>query len=320
MKKILVTGASGWLGTEIVKALLARGDAVIGTDIVVSPATTALAARYPALTTVAADLCEWPQVMRLLNDHRPDAVIHAAAIVGVIQCADIPLKANRVNVEGSINLFEAMRFAGIKRIVHVSTEETYGDFTAPSIDEEHSQKPVSVYGATKLAVEHYGRMYSRDHGLECINVRTCWVYGPHLPRLRVPRTFVEAALRGEALHEPDGAELAVDQVYVDDTVAGLLLALDKPTHRFDSYNVATGVAPTIADVAEAVNRAIPGARISVGSQGPYRHGGKVLSAKKGALDISRARAELGYEPRYDLQRGIEATIEATRAALAQRAA
>lgn len=320
MKKILVTGASGWLGTEIVKALLARGDAVIGTDIVVSPATTTLAARYPALTTVAADLCEWPQVMRLLSDHRPDAVIHAAAIVGVIQCADIPLKANRVNVEGSINLFEAMRFAGIKRIVHVSTEETYGDFTAPSIDEEHPQKPVSVYGATKLAVEHYGRMYSRDHGLECINVRTCWVYGPHLPRLRVPRTFVEAALRGEALHEPDGAELAVDQVYVDDTVAGLLLALDKPTHRFDSYNVATGVAPTIADVAEAVNRAIPGARISVGSQGPYRHGGKVLSAKKGALDISRARAELGYEPRYDLQRGIEATIEATRAALAQLAA
>jgi UDP-glucose 4-epimerase len=319
MKKILVTGASGWLGTEIVKTLLARGDAVIGTDIVISPATTALATRYPALTAVAADLCEWPQVLRLLNDHRPDAVIHAAAIVGVIQCADIPIKANRVNVEGSINLFEAMRLAGVKRIVHVSTEETYGDFNAPSIDEEHPQKPVSVYGATKLAVEHYGRMYSRDHGLECINVRTCWVYGPHLPRLRVPRTFVEAALRGEALHAPDGAELAVDQVYVADTVAGLLLALDKETHRYDSYNVATGVAPTIADVAEAVNRAVPGGRITVGSRGPYRHGGKVLSAKKGALDISRARAELGYEPRYDLQRGIEATVEETRAAFAREA-
>ncbi|NKJ51175.1 epimerase [Burkholderia sp. SG-MS1] len=320
MKKILVTGASGWLGTEIVKALLARGDAVIGTDIVISPAATALAARYPALTLAAADLCEWPQVLRLMHDHRPDAVIHAAAIVGVIQCADIPIKANRVNVEGSVNLFEAMRLAGVKRIVHVSTEETYGDFTAPSIDEDHPQKPVSVYGATKLAVEHYGRMYSRDHGLECINVRTCWVYGPHLPRLRVPRTFIEAALRGETLHAPDGAELAVDQVYVADTVAGLLLALDKQTHRFDSYNVATGVAPTIADVAEAVNRAIPGARITVGSRGPYRHGGTVLSAKKGALDISRARDELGYEPRYDLQRGIEATIEETRAAFARHTA
>ena len=136
MKKILVTGASGWLGTAIVKALLARGDAVIGTDIVISPATTALATRYPALTAVAADLCEWPQVLRLLNDHRPDAVIHAAAIVGVVQCADIPVKANRVNVEGSINLFEAMRLAahrdGIAR-EYVTTFETTFETGAPTL-------------------------------------------------------------------------------------------------------------------------------------------------------------------------------------------
>lgn len=319
-KKILVTGASGWLGTEIVKALLARGDAVVGSDVATNPETAKLTARHPAYTPVVADLCEWHQVLRVFSEHRPDAVIHAAAIVGVVQCADIPIKANRVNVEGSINLFEAMRITGVKRVVHVSTEETYGDFHAPSIDEDHPQRPISVYGATKLAVEHYGRTYAHEHGLECINVRTCWVYGPHLPRLRIPRTFVEAALRCEALHEPDGADFAVDQVYVTDTVAGLLLALDKDTHRFDSYNVATGVAPTIGDVANAVSRSVPGARISVGSQGPYRHGGRVLSAKKGALDIGRARAELGYVPRYDLQRGIDATVEATRAVLAGRAA
>jgi UDP-glucose 4-epimerase len=128
----------------------------------------------------------------------------------------------------------------------------------------------------------------------------------------MPRTFVEAALRGEPFHQPDGGNLAVDQVYIDDTVAGALLALDKPKHKYDAYNIATGVAPTLRDTAEAVNRAIPGAKITVGDSGPYHHGGKVLSAVKGALDISRARSELGYEPRYDLQRGIEATIVATR--------
>jgi UDP-glucose 4-epimerase len=239
-------------------------------------------------------------------------VIHAAAIVGVVQAADIPLKALRVNVEGAINLFEAMRLHGVKRVVHVSTEETYGDFLSDVIDEDHPQKPLSIYGLTKLSAEHYGRVYSRDHGLECINARTCWVYGPHLPRLRMPRTFVEAALRGEPYHQPDGGNLAVDQVYIDDTVAGVLLALDKPKHRYDAYNIATGVAPTLRDTAEAVNRAIPGARITVGDSGPYHHGGKVLSAVKGALDISRARTELGYAPRYDIQRGIEATIAATR--------
>ena len=318
-KKILVTGACGWLGSAIVETLLSRGDSVIATDLMISPGIAALAVSDKRLTAVAADLGEWHQVMRLFEAHRPDAVLHAAAIVGVIQCADIPIKAQRVNVEGSINLFEAMRLNGVKRVVHVSTEETYGDFLAPMIDEDHPQKPLSIYGLTKLGAEHYGRVYSREHGLECINVRTCWVYGPHLPRLRMPRTFVEAALRGEPFHQPDGGNLAVDQVYIDDTVQGALLALDKPQHNCDAYNIATGVAPTLRDTADAVNRAIQGAKITVGDSGPYRHGGKVLSAVKGALDISRARKELGYAPRYDLQRGIEATIAATRARLDEAA-
>jgi nucleoside-diphosphate-sugar epimerase len=317
-KTILVTGASGWLGSALVAALLKRGEAVIATDLMVSPDMAALAARQSKLTAVAADLGEWHHVMRLFEAQRPDAVIHAAAIVGVIQAADIPIKAQRVNVEGSINLFEAMRLNKVKRVVHISTEETYGDFQSDLIDEDHPQKPLSIYGLTKLAAEHYGRVYSRDHGLECINVRTCWVYGPHLPRLRMPRTFVEAALRGEPFHQADGGNLAVDQVYIDDTVQGALLALDKEKHSFDAYNIATGVAPTLRDTADAVNRAIPGAKITVGDSGPYHHGGKVLSAVKGALDISRAKRELGYAPLYDLQRGIEATIAATRERINER--
>lgn len=289
-RKILVTGGCGWLGSAIVRALLDRGDAVVAADLTASPSIAALTARNPRLAREVADVGEWSQIVRLFQKHRPDAVVHTAAIVGVIYAAEIPVKALRVNVEGAINLFEAMRLSGVKRVVHISSEETYGDFLSPVIDEEHPQKPTSVYGLTKLATEHYGRVYSRDHGLECINVRTCWVYGPHLPRLRMPRTFVEAALRGEPYHQPDGGDLAVDQVYIDDTVAGVLLALDKPQHRFDAYNIATGVAPTIRDTANAVNRAIPGAKITVGDTGPYRHGGVVLSAVKGALDINRARA------------------------------
>jgi UDP-glucose 4-epimerase len=315
-KTILVTGACGWLGSAIVEALLDRGDRVVAVDLAVTPQMAARSAQNPRLVAAAVDLGEWHQVVRAFEAHRPDAVIHAAAIVGVVQAADIPLKALHVNVAGAVNLFEAMRLAGVKRVVHISTEETYGDFQSPVIDEDHPQRPLSVYGLTKLAAEHYGRVYSRDHGLECINVRTCWVYGPHLPRLRMPRTFIEAALRGEPYHQPDGGNLAVDQVYIADTVAGALLALDKPQHRFDAYNIATGTAPTLRDTADAVNRAIPGAKITVGDTGPYHHGGRVLTAVKGALDIRRAESELGYRPRYDLQKGIEATIEATRAAFA----
>ena len=314
-KTILVTGGCGWLGAAIVRALLERGDKVIAADIVVPPAMTALASTNKRLTAETVDFGEWHQVVRLFQKHRVDAVVHTAAIVGVVFAADAPIKTLRVNVEGSINVFEAMRLNGVRRVIHISSEETYGDFLAPKIDEDHLQKPTSVYGLTKLAAEHYGRVYSRDHGLECINLRTCWVYGPHLPRLRLPRTFIEAALRGEPYHQAEGASLAVDQVYIDDTVAGVLLALDKEQHRFDAYNIATGQAPTLRDTANAVNRAIPGAQITVGDAGVYRHGGVVPTAAKGALDISRAQAELGYAPRYDIQKGIEATIAATREAL-----
>lgn len=313
-KTILVTGACGWLGSAIARALLARGDRVIAVDVAVAPTMTALAAKDPNLVLAPCDLGEWHGLVRLFERHRPDAVIHTAAIVGVAPAAEIPLKSLAVNVEGSVNLFEAMRLTGVRRVVHISTEETYGDFRADRIDEDHPQNPTSIYGLTKLAAEHYGRVYSREHGLECIDVRTCWVYGPQLPRLRMPRTFIEAALAGRPFHEPNGASFAVDQVHIDDTVAGVLLALDKEVHRFAAYNVATGAAPTLADTAEAVNRAVPGARITVGDEGPYRHGGTVLSARKGALDISRAVAELGYRPKYDIVSGIAATVEATRAA------
>lgn len=318
MKKVFVTGAGGWLGAEVVRTLLARADQVIATDLAITPALDALGRQYSGLTCAAADLGEWQQVLQLLCEHRPDAVIHCAALVGVAACADVPFKAYRVNVEGALNLFEAMRQAQVKRVIHVSTEETYGDFLQDVIDEDHPQNPLSFYGTTKLAVEHAGRVYSRDHGLECINVRTCWVYGPHLPRLRVPRTFVEAALRGEPLHQPDGADFAVDQVYISDTVAGIILALDKVAHQYDAYNVATGVASTMLQVADAVNCAVPGARISVASTGPYLHGGTVLSARKGALNIQRAVRELGYSPRYSLQQGIDATVAATRAEFERR--
>lgn len=314
MKTILVTGAGGWLGVEIARTLVARGDRVIAMDLAIGPALATLARKSPRLVPIVGDLGEWSHVTTAFREHRPDAVVHCAAIVGVVAAADIPLKALRVNVEGSINLFEAMRAAGVKRVVHISTEETYGDFLAPTIDEDHPQRPTSFYGATKLAVELHGRVYSRMHGLECINVRTCWVYGPNLPRPRVPKTFIDAALRGQPYHLDTGGDLAVDQVYISDTVAGVLLALDKPQHRFDAYNVATGRAPTINDIATIVNEAVPGARITT-APGVYLHGGSVPTARKGALDISRARAELGYEPRYDLKRGILATIEASRAEL-----
>jgi UDP-glucose 4-epimerase len=160
-------------------------------------------------------------------------------------------------------------------------------------------------------VEQLGRSYRDLHGLEVINLRTSWVYGPELPRDRIPRNLVIAALDGRRLHIPSGADTAIDHTYVDDWVAAVLAALDHPRHQYDAYNIGTGSAPTVAELAGIVSELVPGAQLSVGP-GVYRHGNLVELVKKGAFDISRAEQEFGWKPKFDIRSGLAAYIVAMR--------
>ncbi len=311
MAGILVTGAAGFIGAAVVRALAARGERVIAVD-------AAPVGRFEVAGSVVAaqcDLAEWPRLLDLLASEKPAAVIHCAAVVGVVNSVRAPLGTMRVNVEGSLNLIEAMRIAGIRRLIHMSSEETYGAFEAGTIAEDHPQRPLMAYGISKLAVEQLARSYRRLHGIETVNLRTSWVYGPGLPRLRVPRIFLEAALRGEDCHLAGGAGLAVDHTYIDDAVAGILGALDCAAHPFDAYNIGSGEATSLGDMVTIIREMVPDARISVGS-GPYHHGDvggvKVPGVAKGALDVSRAGRVFGYRPRFDIRLGLAAYFEALR--------
>jgi nucleoside-diphosphate-sugar epimerase len=241
--------------------------------------------------------------------HQPDAVLHCAAIVGVLSSLGSPINVVRVNIEGSLNVFEAVRLARVRRCIHISSEEAYGAFRADPIDEEHPLDPVLPYGICKAAVEQFGRTYRELHGLEVINLRPSWIYGPGLPRDRIPKNLVDAALAGRALHIPAGADSAIDHTYIDDVVAAILLALDHPRHRHDAYNVGSGVAVTISELIAVVRELVPGARLSVGA-GPYRHGNRIEIVRKGALDVTRAEAEFGWRPRFDIRAGLAAFVNA----------
>lgn len=311
--RVLITGGGGFLGAAVSKALIARGDTAIAFD-------THFASGDPAASEdfvrVAGDITDMAALAQVVLTHRPEAVIHCAAIVGVLSSIGSPINIVRINVEGSVNVFEAMRVGGIKRCIHISSEEAYGAFRADRIDETHPLQPVLPYGICKVSVEQLGRTYRDLHGLEVINLRTSWVYGPGLPRDRIPRNLVVAALQNRSLHIPCGADTAIDHTYVDDWVSAVLAALDHSEHRYDVYNISSGQASTVKELAQVVSELVPGAQLSVGP-GPYRHGNQIELVRKGALDISRARAELGWSPRFDIRSGLAAYVDALRLAKAQ---
>lgn len=306
--KVLITGADGFLGVAVTRALLARGDSVVAIDTRVSTRHEAPAGRLVQLT---GDITDLAALARAMLEHRPDVVFHAAAIVGVLNSLGSPANIVRVNVEGSLNVFEAMRLAGVKRCVHVSSEEAYGAFHADPIPETHPLDPVLPYGICKATVEQLGRTYRDLHGLEVINLRTSWVYGPGLPRDRAPKNLLEAAIAGRALHLPSGGDAGIDHTYIDDFVSGSLAALDKREHRFDAYNIASGQSTTLAQMIDIIRSLVPGAQLSAGP-GPYKHANQIEAVRKGALDVGRAKSELGWAPKYDIRAGLDAYIGALR--------
>lgn len=312
MARVLVTGGSGFIGCAVAQALAERGDIVTAFDVVRSARLAAVLARHRNVELVGGEITEWPQLAATVQAARPDAVVHCAAVVGVPNSLASPLTTFRVNVEGSLNILESMRLFGVRRLVNLSSEETYGPFDADRIDETHPNRPLKPYGISKYAVERLACDYVAAYGLECIHVRTCWVYGPGLPRPRVPKILVDAAVAGTRLHLPGGGDFRVDHVYIDDCVDGIIRALDKPRHRFDVYHVATGEAPSLTEIVAMIRDLVPAADLAIGPGG-YRFVDGTEAVRKGALDITRARTELGYAPRYPIRQGLAAYIEATRA-------
>jgi UDP-glucose 4-epimerase len=311
MSHILITGAGGFLGVELTAALARRGDEVTALDIVIGERLAALGEAHGNVTPVTVEITEWPAVFDLLRERPPDAIVHCAAVVGVPASVEAPFRTFQVNVEGSLNLFEAMRLCGVKRVVHISSEETYGPFQTAAATEDHPQQPLYPYGISKLAVEHLGRSYRELHSIECINVRACWIYGSGLPRPRIPKNLADAAVEGRPLHLAAGGDFAVDHTHVDDLVAGILAVLDKADHPHDVYNIGSGTAPTLFEIVEIITELVPGADISVGP-GNYLHADRIPAVRKGALDITRAREVLGYRPRFDIRAGLADYIAALR--------
>ena len=308
MTRVLVTGGAGFLGAAVVRRLARRGDQVIVLDNFQAGASANLDGLDSNVRLVNGDVTDLSGLLGLIKKHGIRRIIHAAAIVSVIPSLAAPSHVTRVNIEGTLNVLEAMRLFDVERAVHISSEEIYGAFRYEPADEEHPSGPTAAYGISKVASEQLGRFYRTVYRTDFINVRTSWVYGPGFPRQRIPRTLIEAALAGRPLHLPHGGDARIDHTYLDDCVDGVLLALDHASHPFDVYNIASGESRTIAEMVALVKELIPEADLSVGP-GPLWYDDRLVVPPKGALDLTRAGTVLGYRPKYDLRQGLAQYIK-----------
>lgn len=317
--KVLVTGGSGFVGLALCRALGARGDEVLAVDLEPRPGLTALMADMAGRVSFRpCEITEWATLADCFAAFQPDAVVHGAAVVGVTNSVSNPVGTMRTNVEGAFNVFNLARLNRVCRVVHLSSEEVYGPFEADPIDETHPCRPLKPYGISKYAVERLARDFTESGELDIIHLRLSWAYGPGLPRPRVPKNLIDAAIASEPLHLSSGGDFRVDHTYVDDAVSGLLCALDVGAHENDVYNIGSGSASSLFEIVEIIRELLPGADISVGP-GNYELQPGLAAVRKGALDISRAKAELGYVSAFDMRSGLAVCIEAlatARAAIA----
>lgn len=307
---LLITGATGHVGGEIVRQAARRGMPVIATHRGEPPNTTENSVKW-----LRCDLTDASAVRKLAEQHRIDACIHAAAVSNEAYARPDPLGAIATNIGATANLLEAARVCGWRRFVLVSTGSLFQlvrDATTP-IFEDHPPAAANVYSTTKLSAEMLTRMYSTEYGLSAATVRISWVFGPPVisdqpTRGPIP-SYLLRALRGVAIRE-GGADFAASFTYVADAAEGLLAATLAPELRHPTYHLGHGVNFTAGEAAAAVRKAVPGAVIELtGGTEPWTR----YTSLRGPLAGDRFFADTGYSPIHTLDAGIAAYADWMRA-------
>jgi UDP-glucose 4-epimerase len=292
--RALVTGGAGFIGSNLVDALLAAGHEVSVIDDLSRGRRQQVSgdAELHALDITSEDIAS------VVGRIRPEVVFHHAAQIDVRRSVSEPLLDTEINVAGTVNLLQACVGAEVRRVVFASSGGAiYGDTELRPTPEDHSPAPASHYGAAKLCGEVYGAVYHHLYGLEFVALRYGNVYGPRQDphgEAGVVAIFAQRLLSGgDAVISGDGLQTR-DFVYVDDVVRANIRAAD--CERLGSYNIGTA---TETDV----NRVYSLIAAACGVDRPARHGPpRAGEQRRSSLDIRAAAAGFGWRPQVRSQR------------------
>jgi threonine 3-dehydrogenase len=296
-RKVLVTGAGGQVGLDLLRALQERGDQVHASDLAPPPV-----GERPDVPWSALDVTAAAEVEALFAELRPDVVYHLAAILSATGERD-PLRTYAVNQDGTLHVLEAARKFGVRQVIFTSTIAVFGPGLPPLVGDDVPLRPTTMYGVTKVAGELLGEYYARRHGLDFRGVRFPGLLSAVLPgggtSDYAPLMYYEALRVGryEAFCRPDSQ---IPLMYMPDALRALVELSLAPRERLSRcvYNIAA-FSPTAREIADEVARVVPGAVITFNPD-PVRQA--ILDSWPRALDDSCARRDWGWRPAWDLAR------------------
>jgi len=308
--KFLVTGGMGLIGHNVVQRLEAKEHEVVIVDIMTNYGIVPqdeleylLDERRKKIATqdvYRTDVSDAWAFDRVVEEHRPDVIIHMASFPRQKVVNANPAWGARVMIEGLINVCESAKKHGVERVVYISSSMVYGDF-ADQVLEDHDCKPIGQYGIMKLAGEDLVKDYHRRNCFDYCIVRPSAVYGPLDVEDRVVAKFMLGAMRGGILHV-NGAGETLDFTYVDDAADGIVAAATRIMSANKTFNITRSRSVSLLDAAEMIVKIVGRGTIETQDR-------DADFPSRGALCIDRARVILGFDPQVDVEQGFQKYYE-----------
>ncbi|MGI8516205.1 MAG: NAD-dependent epimerase/dehydratase family protein [Acidimicrobiia bacterium] len=305
---VLVTGALGAIGSRVVRTLVEHGHRPVALDT--RSDDELLRDIWSDFDFEVGDVRDWVTIGRVIREHGISEIVHMVAVLPDQAQLD-PKLATEVNVGGTLVICELARAFGVRRVVFSSSKGVYrqvndehGHPTYVPLNEDYPIGPDGVYDVTKYAAEQLGLNYARSHGVDFVALRFAATYGPgRMARhgaLAIRSSIIENAFFGKPTILEQGGDQLDDFVYTKDIAQALVKAIWAENLEHRIFNIGTGQASSLAAASDILRRRFPEATIEIGSGTGYGATGRYC-----IFDISRARRELGYEPEFDHQRGID---------------
>jgi UDP-glucose 4-epimerase len=316
MAMYLVTGAAGFIGSNLVRALLRRGERVRGIDNFSTGKRHNLV-DLDGMEFVEADLLDAGAMAKVCAG--VDYILHQAAVASVPKSVEHPRPSHDSNITGTFNLLIAARDAKVKRVVYAGSSSIYGETPTLPKTEQMMPSPISPYAVQKLAGEHYLSSFHRVYGLETVTLRYFNVFGPFQDPTSmysgVLAKFCLAMLSGQTPTIYGDGEQSRDFTYIDNNVNANLLAATAPAAKVAGkvFNIATASQITLNETVKILRKLI-GYNGEV-QYGPERAG----DIKHSYADISAAKEAMGYTPTVSFEEGLKKTVEWYRSSMASEA-